>query len=273
MKSQRITGGGGVQLHVVDAGNPKGRSIVYIHGFSQCLLAWSRQLNSDLGVDYRLVAMDMRGHGRSDRPAQGYDDTKLWADDVHAVITTLGLEAPVLCGWSYGPLVILDYIRHYGEDKIGGVHFVDAVTKLGSEAAAAVLTPEFLALIPGFYSTDVKESATSMEALIHMCVAREITAEELYLMLGFNLSVPPSVRQALFSRTVDNDDVLRRIHKPVLITHGKSDAIVKPIAADQHKASLPHAEVHMIDNAGHASFWDDAENFNARQRAFVESLG
>jgi pimeloyl-ACP methyl ester carboxylesterase len=41
----------------------------------------------------------------------------------------------VLCGWSYGALVILDYLRHYGEDRIGGVHFVGGVTKLGSDAA------------------------------------------------------------------------------------------------------------------------------------------
>jgi len=272
MQSHTIPGGGGTRLHVVETGNLKGRPILYIHGFSQCWLAWSRQLNSDLARDYRLVAMDMRGHGLSDKPQQGYDDTKLWADDINAILETLRLDRPVLCGWSYGPLLILDYVRHYGTDKIGGIHLVGGVTKLGSDEAVAVLSPEFLALIPGFFSTDAKTSVASLEALIRLCSAGEVAPNELYLMLGFNVAVPPYVRQALFSRTVDNADVLSAIRKPVLITHGNEDAIVKPPAADQHKTALPHAEVHRMEKAGHASFWDDPANFNARQRAFCESL-
>jgi pimeloyl-ACP methyl ester carboxylesterase len=109
MKSSTITGGGGARLHVVESGNAEGRSILFIHGFSQCWLAWSRQLSSSLAERYRLVAMDIRGHGLSDKPRDGYDDSRLWADDVKAVLESLGLDRPVLSGWSYGPLVILDY--------------------------------------------------------------------------------------------------------------------------------------------------------------------
>ncbi len=70
MKSHKITGGGGIPLHLVETGNSRGRPIIFIHGFSQCWLAWSRQMNSDLADDYRLVAMDMRGHGLSDKPRE-----------------------------------------------------------------------------------------------------------------------------------------------------------------------------------------------------------
>lgn len=272
MRSHKITGGGGARLHVVESGNLEARPILYIHGFSQCWLAWTRQMNSDLTQDHRLVAMDMRGHGLSDKPLQGYDDSKLWADDVNAVIETLSLDDPVLCGWSYGALVILDYIRHFGADYIGGLHFVGAVTKLGSEDAIAVLTPEVLALIPGLFSTEANESVRSLEALLRLFFAQEPAVEDLFLMLGYNLSVPSYVRQALFSRSLNNDDILPKIRKPVLITHGASDAVVKPSAVSQHKASMAHAEVQMMENAGHAAFWDDAANFNRRQRAFSKSL-
>ena len=141
MKSHKVTGGGAAQLHVVETGNNSGRPILFIHGFSQCWLAWSRQLRSDLADDYRLVAMDLRGHGLSDKPREGYADSRLWADDVNAVIRDLDLDHPVLCGWSYGPLVILDYVRHYGEDDISGLNFVGAITKLGSDEAMSVITP------------------------------------------------------------------------------------------------------------------------------------
>src|SRR5437870_4752712 len=144
IKSHRIVGGGGIQLHLSEAGNSQGRPIVFIHGFSQCCLAWGRQLSSDLAKDHRLIAMDLRGHGLSDKPRDGYSESRLWADDIAAVIKALNLNQPILCGWSYGPLIILDYIRHYGEDAIGGVIFVGGITKLGSEEAVSVLTPEFL---------------------------------------------------------------------------------------------------------------------------------
>ena len=272
MKHRRITGGGGVQLHLVETGNPSGRPILFIHGFSQCSLAWSRQLSSELADSHRLVAMDMRGHGLSDRPRDAYDDSRLWADDVDAAIQTLGLDQPILSGWSYGSLVFLDYIRHYGEDGIGGVHFVGGITKLGSDEAMSVLTPEFLNLVPGFFATDVEESVRSLESLLRLCFVQEPSAEDLYLMLGYNVSVPPYVRQALLSRSFDNDDLLAAIRKPVLITHGADDAVVKAAVVDQHKASIAHAETHVMANAGHAPFWDDAAGFNRRLLAFSESL-
>ena len=100
MKSHKITGGGGIQLHLVETGKSTGRPILFIHGFSQCWLAWSRQMSSDLAADYRLVAMDMRGHGLSDKPPEGYTDSRLWADDVNSSIQALRLDHPILCGWS-----------------------------------------------------------------------------------------------------------------------------------------------------------------------------
>ena len=272
MRFHKISGGGGIHLNVVESGNPQGRPILYIHGLSQCWLQWSRQMNSDLIRDHRLVAMDLRGHGHSDKPLAGYDGSKLWADDVNAVLETLNLDGAILCGWSYGPLLILDYIRHYGEERIGGIHFVGSVTKLGSEEALAALTPEFLGLVPGLFSSDVNESVHSLSALLRLCFADEPAIEELYLMLGYNVAVPPYVRQALLSRSINNDDILATIRKPVLITHGTKDAIVKPSVVDQHKALVHHAQVHLVENAGHALVWEDAGKFNQRQREFAQSL-
>ena len=272
MNTHKVRGGGGIQLNVVETDNSRGRPIVFIHGFSQCWLAWNRQMGSALADDHRLVAVDIRGHGLSDKPREGYNDSKLWADDINAVIQSLNLDQPILCGWSYGPLVILDYIRHYGDNHIGGVHFVGGITKLGSDEAMSVITPAFLSLVPGFFSSDVEESVRSLESLLRMCFAQEPSAADLYLMVGYNLSVPPYVRQALFSRSFDNDDLLPKIRKPVLITHGADDAIVKLSAVDQHKAGMAHAQIHRMANAGHACFWDDAASFNRRLQAFSESL-
>ncbi len=237
---------------------------------SQAVLVCS--CNSNLAGEHRLLALDMRGHGLSNKPLNDYHDSQLWADDVNAVIQGLNLDHPVLSGWSYGPLVFLDYIRHYGEERLGGLQFVGAITRLGSEEAFSVVTPEVLSVVPEFLSAEAETSVRGLEGLLRLCFAQAPSASELYMMLGYNVSVPPYVRQGLFSRSFSNDDLLPKIRKPVLITHGAVDAIVKPAAVDQHKAAMPHAEVQLMANAGHAAFWDDAPRFNECPHAFCGSL-
>jgi pimeloyl-ACP methyl ester carboxylesterase len=174
MKNHTITGGGGIKLHVLETGNAKQRPIVFVHGFSQCSHAWIRQLNSDLANTFRLIAMDLRGHGQSEKPLDGYADSRLWADDVQAVIQALDLDRPVLCGWSYGPLVILDYVRHYGEDAIGGLNFVGGVTKLGSDEAASVLTAAC-----GLSNTELHDGLRKRAAFDFRCPAKTLTITDL----------------------------------------------------------------------------------------------
>src|SRR4051812_12385670 len=274
MKSHKIIGGGGVGLNVIETGNPNGQPILFIHGFTQCRLAWSKQLNSDLAGDHRLVAMDLRGHGESDKPTEpgAYMDSKLWADDVDAVIETLALKQPILSGWSYGPLVILDYIRYYGEDRIGGVQFVGGITKLGTDEATAFLTPEILSLVPAFFSTEAESSVQGLRSLIGLFFSSDPSAEDLYFMLGYNALVPPHVRQALFSRTLDNDDLLSKMEKPILITQGRDDRIVYRAAAEQIRSVAPNAEMDELTGVGHGLFWEAAASFNLRLRDFALTI-
>ena len=90
----------------------------------------------------------------------------------------------------------------------------------------SVVSPELLSLASGLFATDVEESVRSLESFLRLLFFQEPSAEDLYLMLGYNVSVPPFVRQALFSRSCDNDDLLPKLRKPVLITHGANDALL-----------------------------------------------
>ena len=149
MKHHTIVGGGGTRLRVVGTGNPQGQSVLFIHGFSQCSLCWSRQLDSDLADDYRLVAMDMRGHGGSDRPRDGYDDTRLWADDVACVIrssTSIGqcLRMVVLASGD------ADYVRHMGTTSWAASTSSPASRSLGVTRRSRSLSPEVPRACAGF---------------------------------------------------------------------------------------------------------------------------
>jgi non-heme chloroperoxidase len=271
VREHMITGGDGIKLHVMEDGNPDGRPLLFIHGWSQCRLAWLSQFNSDLAEDFRLVAMDIRGHGLSEKPQDAYGDSKLWADDVQAVITELGLDRPIVSGWSYGGVIICDYLRVHGESALGGLQFVSAISRLGTDAAFAVIGEEFVTNAVASFSTDVEECIRAIEAYMAQVTYGDLPPDVWYLILGYNAIVPPHVREALFSRNIENDDLLPTIGLPTLITHGDHDEIALPVAAEQHAAMIPHAIHSMYENVGHAPFVEAAERFNRELREFASA--
>jgi pimeloyl-ACP methyl ester carboxylesterase len=143
-----IEGAEGVALAVREFGNPAGIPLVLIHGWTQSHLCWVKQYESALADEFRIIAPDLRGHGDSAKPVgeAHYTNSRHWADDLAAVINTLGLEQPVLAGWSYGGLVSGLYLRHYGEAALGvGVELLDVV-EATLEAAEGHRTDHRLAL-------------------------------------------------------------------------------------------------------------------------------
>ena len=148
-----VRGGGGTEIWTGEWGNPDGPPILLIHGFMQSHLSWSAQLDSDLANDFRLIAIDNRGHGRSGKPEDpaAYQDGQNWADDIAAVMDQLELDKPVLTGWSYGGLIMLDYCQRHGCNNIAGVNFVAAAVR----RARAVAAPRFRAAAAGLRAAAV----------------------------------------------------------------------------------------------------------------------
>ena len=272
MKHDTVTGGGGLKLHVAEAGNPAGRPILFIHGFSQCRLAWRKQTESELAREFRLIAMDIRGHGSSEKPPGVYGESKLWADDVHAVIETLGLHRPVLSGWSYGGVIMSDYIDRYGEDDIAGTNWVGAVPRLGTPLVQdRLISDEFLAAAVGSFSEEVSESVAALQKLVRLCVHEAPSPEDFCFFLGCSTLVPPHVRQGMMSRDVDNDPVVRKMRKPMLLSYGDADDIVPTMS--RHVAGLAsHARLSIYPGVGHAPFWEAPERFNRELHEFRASV-
>jgi pimeloyl-ACP methyl ester carboxylesterase len=271
VRTHRITGGGGVRLHVQETGNPSGQPVLFIHGLSLSGLTWNRQLHSPLTRDLRLVAMDLRGHGESERPSGAYGDSAVWAEDVDAVIRTLDLERPVLTGWSYGGVVICDYLSRYGEEAVGGVHLVAAVSRLG-ETLVPFLGPGFLAAIPGLLRADAEESMTALRDFVRLLTFGELPPDDFYRVLGSAAAVPPFVRQELLSRTLDYDGLLAELRAPVLVTHGLEDGVVLPSMGEHHASLIRHARTSYYPQVGHATFWEDPDRFTPELSAFAASL-
>ncbi len=261
--------GSGVELAVYEAGDPGQPGIVFIHGFSQNALTWERQFSGPLADRFHLVAYDLRGHGASEKPLapDAYRDASVWADDLAAVIRDRGLERPILVGWSYGGYVIADYLRRYGDADLRGIVLVAAVTKSGTEEAAGFLTQEILSIFDDLLAPEVGRSLVGTRGLVDLWA--EPGSVEWQMAFGSAMMVPPRVRSAMFSRVLDNDDVLARARVPTLVLHGAEDRIVR-LSASEHTASLvPGARLTVYDGAGHAPHRDAFGRFGRDLAEFV----
>lgn len=267
MESHTVCGGDSVMLHVDEVGT--GRPVLFIHGYSQSRLAWRKQLHSDLRNDMRLVAMDNRGHGRSEKPHNAYGNSRQWAEDVRSVLTALDLDDVVLVGWSYAGLIVLDYIERYGTDNVSAINLVGAVSAIGTDAATAVLDSGYIDLVSGFVSEDAEESVDTMRNFVQRCVHEDLPTEDFYYMLGYSVTVPPYVRDGLRDRTVTHDMELSELDVPVLLTHGEEDAVVNPEATRTHAELIENVETSFYPNTGHSPFWEKPTRFNSELREFV----
>jgi non-heme chloroperoxidase len=264
MKTHAVRGGGGLKLHVREWGRPDGPPILFFHGWSQNHLCWAKQYESALADDFRLVAYDLRGHGMSEAPLEPehYADPALWADDVAAIVDELGLDRPVLVGWSYGAFVICDYIRAYGQDRIVAINFVEGAVKLGEAAFGTLIGPGFLDHFVGATADDLPTNIGAMRAFVRACATQPMATEDLETALAWNMVVPARVRANLGAREIDCDDVLGALELPLLVTQGRLDTVVLPSMAEHILATCATAEASWYDGTGHLLHMEEPVRFN-----------
>ncbi|MEX3960442.1 alpha/beta fold hydrolase [Trinickia sp. EG282A] len=272
---REIRGGGGLDLRLLETGPASGPTILFLHGFSQSGAIWHRQFEGELTADHRLAALDLRGHGGSAKPLEptAYSDGSLWADDVAAAIDALGNRPVVLVAWSYGGLVACDYLRQHGGARLAGLVFAGALTRLGDETALSLLGPQVLSYVGSLFAPDMATVVPALLRFIQECHARPVNERELYELLGYNCIVPSEVRAALFSRQVNNDDLLRELQIPTMVLHGSADDVVLPAAAKRLASLMPAARVSMLEGVGHCLFREAPEVFDQVLRDFVKANG
>jgi len=91
------------------------RTIVFIHGFGGKAEQWQYQMQK-FAMDNRVIALDLRGHGLSDKPTTGYDMPRI-QQDIETVLTQLKVTTPfVLIGHSFGGAVVTDYALNHPEN-------------------------------------------------------------------------------------------------------------------------------------------------------------
>ncbi|QSE79564.1 alpha/beta fold hydrolase [Rhodococcus koreensis] len=275
MAIREAVGVDGTPLVYSVTGDPDARALVLLHGWAQSSKCWGAGVLDELAARYRVIAVDLRGHGYSGAPAADYDDSAIWAGDVDAVLTAEGVTSgAVLLGWSYGGLVICDYLASHGTSAVDGVVLVGAITSIGRGEAGGKVGAAMRAAIPGAMSEEPREAIRALGAFgTALTGPTEGKGAQSQALFGAGLATPPHVRAALFNRSASHDDLLRSLDVPVLVLHGTEDSVVD-VSAGRHAADLiPQARASFWEGCDHGPFVEDPGRFVKEVGAFVDNLG
>ncbi len=114
----------GTRIRLIDSGAPSATAVVFIHGIGASLYTWRHQLPAVVGAGYRVVALDNRGFGFSEKPAHGYT-TAAYAHLVVALLDSLGISSAVLVGHSMGGAIAAEVAAAH-PDRVRGMVLIDA---------------------------------------------------------------------------------------------------------------------------------------------------
>ncbi len=250
----------GVRLHYLEAG--QGPAIVFVPGWTMPASIWMPQIR-DLARDFRVVALDPRSQGESEKPAEGHYPERR-AEDVKELVEHLGIAPAVLVGWSLGVPELLTYVDRFGTGSIRALVLVDGWIggdpDPAREAAYRKMLKQAQLDRPAFASAFVRQMYKKAQPEDYL---REVTAE--------SLKTPTNTAVCLLMNIQGSDwrPVLAKIDKPLLYAVTPWQ---KP-QAEMLKARLPAARVELFEEAGHALFADEPERFNQVLRNFLAAGG
>jgi non-heme chloroperoxidase len=253
----------GVPLAVVEGGNPKGPPILLLHGYSQSSLSWLPQFaDPGLAANFRLVAIDLRGHGASGKPwtPESYAGSKPWADDVHAVVTQLALKKPLVVGWSFGGYVAMDYFREYGRDALSGIVLVSSPGGLLPRPASS----------PPPQLDDLRVLLKGAKGFMQVMSSHPQPEDAADLGVATVMTLPPYARRAMLGKRLENLDLVAKLDQvPVLAIVGAMDVSV-PGAALAKLLPQHGGRVLTYEGVGHSAFVEATARFGADIAAFAQ---
>lgn len=267
----------GVRLNYIEKG--QGRPLVLVPGWSQTAAMYKHQIES-LSRRYRVIAVDMRGHGDSDKPAHGYRMARL-AQDLHELIVGLNLRDVVLGGHSMGCSVIWSYWDHYGADRVSKLLLIDQAPAVTfwphwsddeKKEAGALFDPK--SLVDTAAAIAGPDGVKTTEGLVNgLFFTKGYPASELAWVLAENLKFPrPSAAKLLVDHCMqDWRDTIQRIDIPTLVVGGEA-SFFTPRSQQWIASQIPGGQVVIFgaqEGGGHFMFMENPGKFNAITEAFI----
>ncbi len=258
----------GVTLHLVDEG--EGRPIVFVHGVMMTSRFFDRQVEH-VSANARMIAPDLRGHGRSEKVLSGHT-VENYADDLRQLFDARGVERPVLVGWSMGAMVVWEYLRSHGPDSVAGIVVVDQPPSdwAWEGYEFGVISPDMLAeLVAGLQMAPRAIATEFAQLMVH-----EPTDDVLEWMADEITMCPPAIASTiLVNQTLrDYRAFLPQIRVPTAVFFGGDDKMTSPKAGEYIASQIPGATFRVFEASSHVPFYEEPDAFNAALDAFVAGL-
>jgi pimeloyl-ACP methyl ester carboxylesterase len=261
-----VTSADGTKLHAEVFGLADGPTLVLAHGWTETLQYWLYQIR-DLSGEFRIVAYDARGHGRSGRPPNGDYGADRQGEDLEAVLKAAvpPRERAIVAGHSLGGMAIAAWAEHHevtarasgaallftGIDGLIGGQLVVHVPRFAQALAEPIASYGFLgsrAPLPRI-STPISHAAIRRFAFGPDASPAQVAFYERMLV-----ACPPEVRAAtgLAMQHIDLRHVLPELNIPTLVMAGELDRLTPPAHARRIAAELPNLQALIeLPNTGH----------------------
>ena len=156
-----------------------------------------------------------------------------------------------------------DCQTRHGDAAISGLMLVGSAVTIGDHTPPGVLDRRSdAAKAPGMFSTDLGENLAATLGFVRACTAAPLPPEKFATMVGYNMLVPPHIRQACRLRHEDYRADVAKLTVPALVLRGDADAVVLPPMGEQAAAAIPTARETVYPGIGHAPFVEAPERFN-----------
>lgn len=243
--------------------------LVLVHGNSSSKDAFRYQMSDALGARYRMLAIDLPGHGASADAADQEDySLSTFADVVVDVTERLGLERFALLGWSLGGHVALEVAA--STPGVAGVMIV-GTPPIGGTAADILpaFKPGPMAALGGLSTLTDDEAISFAEA----CGIQRHPDLVEAIRRADGRARAQVFSDALAGRATDQRSIVASLAVPLAVINGANDAIVALRYFDSLTfANLWESRSHIFPYAGHAPFLDAPELFNATLARFLHHL-
>jgi pimeloyl-ACP methyl ester carboxylesterase len=261
----------GVDLAYIERGTPAGQPVVLIHGYTDSARDWV-PLIPYLSADFRLIVVDIRGHGRSSKPECCYSRFD-FAYDIKLLLDRLHIAQADIVGHSLGSIIAQTFAETWPQrtrrvvlisssgGQRAGHPFPKPAIDYGAEIRKlkAPLDPDSPFMIAWWSSpTPVDEDFIRRQrkdaAAIPLRVWIAVLDQGLAGLSGTELQA-----------------TLPQLKAPTLLIWGSKDPLIVEDARQSLRDALPKAEVKVFEGLGHNPFWEDPQGVAASINAFLAS--
>jgi pimeloyl-ACP methyl ester carboxylesterase len=252
----------GLRLRYLDVGSKSGDPLILVHGLGERIEGWRLQVE-DFSKHFRVLALDLRGFGESEIPAE-FSGAEDFARDIFNLMEHVGIKQAHLLGLSMGGIACLAFYKLHSE-KVKSLILADTTAYFPEEFREALAERLRLmdemgmeGIAAAIAEISIHRDDPELKRLVRGIIARND--------LNFYRKVTVELARA------DYRDLLPQIKIPTLIIVGEFDVTTPPELSRYMAERIPGAELRIVKNSAHLAKLENPDEFNAYVLDFLRRV-